>query len=291
VVWGLEQAGVHPLLARLFAGRGIRAADELDDGLGLLLTPACLHGATAGGEVPRRRHRGGQTALRRRRLRLRRRDACAVGAARPGLLGAAPASLAYVVPDRAVHGYGLTPTIVDLGLQHQPTVLVTSTTASPAWKAWPYAGPAASASSSPTTPAGPDRGSDRLAGRRRDRQSEPAGCGFTSKNLRGVGVVFYVLLALRSELRERGVLHGTRRSRASTPFSIWSPSAPSPTWSGSTPTTGAWSRRAEAGPRRPHAGRGCRTLRAAGRDPGAPALSTSASPSARASMPPAASPT
>ena len=34
--WALEQAGVHPLLARLYAARGVRAKDELDDGLGRL---------------------------------------------------------------------------------------------------------------------------------------------------------------------------------------------------------------------------------------------------------------
>ena len=42
--WALEQAGVHPLLARLYAARGVRAKDELDDGLGRLLPPAGLKG-------------------------------------------------------------------------------------------------------------------------------------------------------------------------------------------------------------------------------------------------------
>ena len=43
--WALEQAGLHPLLARLFAARGVRAADELDDALARLLPPATLLGA------------------------------------------------------------------------------------------------------------------------------------------------------------------------------------------------------------------------------------------------------
>ena len=43
--WALEQAGVHPLLARLFAARGVRGADELDDGLARLLPPDGLKGA------------------------------------------------------------------------------------------------------------------------------------------------------------------------------------------------------------------------------------------------------
>src|SRR5947209_5781652 len=45
VVWALEQAGVHPLLARLYAGRGVRGADELDDALSRLHTPEQLRGA------------------------------------------------------------------------------------------------------------------------------------------------------------------------------------------------------------------------------------------------------
>ena len=43
--WALEQAGVHPLLARLFAARGVSTKDELDDGLNRLLPPSSLKGA------------------------------------------------------------------------------------------------------------------------------------------------------------------------------------------------------------------------------------------------------
>ena len=42
--WALEQAGVHPLLAQLYAARGVTGAAELDDGLAHLLPPAGLHG-------------------------------------------------------------------------------------------------------------------------------------------------------------------------------------------------------------------------------------------------------
>ena len=47
-VFALEQAGVHPLLARLYAARGVTGADELDDGLAHLLLPATLQGAEIG---------------------------------------------------------------------------------------------------------------------------------------------------------------------------------------------------------------------------------------------------
>ena len=49
VAFALEQASVHPLLARLFAARGVRSADDLDDGLARLLPPAQLLGATRAG--------------------------------------------------------------------------------------------------------------------------------------------------------------------------------------------------------------------------------------------------
>ena len=47
--WALEQAGVHPLLARLFAARGLRGAEELDDSLARLLPPTDLLGVQAAG--------------------------------------------------------------------------------------------------------------------------------------------------------------------------------------------------------------------------------------------------
>ena len=43
--WSLEQAGVHPLLARLYAARGITSSEQLDDSLARLLPPQALHGA------------------------------------------------------------------------------------------------------------------------------------------------------------------------------------------------------------------------------------------------------
>ena len=85
---------------------------------------------------------------------------------------------------------------------------------------------------------------------RRHRQPQPARLPFESKSMAGVGVMFYVLLALRAELRARGVLTPPH-SLSSTRCSPWSPWAPWPMWSSSTPTTAAWwpqgSRRIRAG--------------------------------------------
>jgi single-stranded-DNA-specific exonuclease len=214
VAWALEQAGVPPLLARLFAARGVRSADELDDGLARLLPPAGLRGAEAAARLL-----ADAMSTRQRLCIVADYDcdgatACAVALRGLALLGAAPGSLCYVVPDRAVHGYGLTPAIVDLALQQRPDMLLTvdNGIASlegvaharaqglavvvtdhhlPALAADAVALPDASVIVNPNQP----------------------GCGFASKHLAGVGVMFYVLLALRSELRERGAFTAATQPR------------------------------------------------------------------------------
>ncbi len=208
--WALEQAGVHPLLARLFAARGMRSADDLDDGLARLLPPSELLGSAAAALMLADAIAKGQRICVVADYDCDGATACAVALRGLKLLGAAADSLSYVVPDRAIHGYGLTPAIVDLALHKtpggRPDVLLTV-----------------------------DNGIASLAGVAHAREKGMAvlvtdhhlpalqgdvvvlpnanvivnpnqpSCTFGSKNLAGVGVMFYVLLALRSELRERGV--------------------------------------------------------------------------------------
>ncbi|HEX7384840.1 MAG TPA: DHH family phosphoesterase, partial [Burkholderiaceae bacterium] len=112
--WALEQAGVHPLLARLFAARGVRAADELDDGLVRLLPPDALKGAREAGRLLADAVERGRRIVVVADYDCDGATACAVALRGLALLGAARAQLRYVVPDRALHGYGLTPAIVDL---------------------------------------------------------------------------------------------------------------------------------------------------------------------------------
>lgn len=217
-VWALEQAGVHPLLAQLFAARGVRSNDELDDGLARLIPPAELHGAQAAAVLL-----ADAIAARKRICVVADYDcdgatACAVALRGLALLGAAPGTLRHIVPDRAVHGYGLTPTIVDLALEQKPgpkpdllltvdngiasiagvaharamglDVLVTDHHL-PAKEGEQVVLPDASVIVNPNQP----------------------GCTFPSKNLAGVGVMFYVLLALRTELRARGAFSAEQQPR------------------------------------------------------------------------------
>ncbi|OYU00605.1 MAG: single-stranded-DNA-specific exonuclease RecJ [Burkholderiales bacterium PBB1] len=216
--WALEQAGVPPLLARLFAARGVRSIDELDDALGRLLPPSDLQGASQA------------AALLADALRDRRRvcvvadydcdgaTACAVALRGLALLGAAPDQLGYVVPDRAVHGYGLTPTIVDLALAQGAQVLLTvdNGVASLAGVAHARARGLVVIVTDHHLPAQVD-GEIVLPDAHVIVNPNQPGCGFGSKHLAGVGVIFYVLLALRSELRARGIYADAAQAGALTP--------------------------------------------------------------------------
>jgi len=205
-VWALEQAGVHPLLARLFAGRGVRTLDELDDGLARLLPPADLLGVQAAACLL-----ADVIAQQQRVCVVADYDcdgatACAVAIRGLHLLGAAPGTLHYVVPDRAVHGYGLTPAIVDLALQQRPDVLLTVDNGIASIEGVAHAR-ARGLSVLVTDHHLPALIDDEIVLPDANVIVNPnqPGCGFASKSLAGVGVMFYVLLALRSCLRERGV--------------------------------------------------------------------------------------
>ncbi|MGZ5242006.1 MAG: DHH family phosphoesterase, partial [Caldimonas sp.] len=124
--WALEQAGVHPLLARLFAARGVASADELDETLAKLLPPAGLRGAAEAASLLADAIGAGSRICVVADYDCDGATACAVTLRGLAMLGADPSTLAYVVPDRRVHGYGLTREIVDLAIATAaPDVLVT----------------------------------------------------------------------------------------------------------------------------------------------------------------------
>ncbi len=116
--FALEQAGVHPLLARLFAARGVRSADELDDTMAHLLAPATLRGSAEAARLLADAIDGRKRIVVVADYDCDGATACAVALRGLQMLGAASARLSYVVPDRQLHGYGLTPTIVDLACGH-----------------------------------------------------------------------------------------------------------------------------------------------------------------------------
>jgi single-stranded-DNA-specific exonuclease len=207
--FALEQAGVHPLLARLFASRGVKTVDELDDALAHLLLPSSMKGADAA------------AALLADAIEQQRRicivadydcdgaTACAVAMRGLAMLGAAPGTLSYVVPDRTVHGYGLTPPIVDLALappsQMKPQLLVTVDNGIASFDGVAHAR-ARGLDVLVTDHHLPAlvNGAVQLPDANCIVNPNQPGCEFASKSIAGVGVMFYVLLATRAELRARG---------------------------------------------------------------------------------------
>ena len=193
----LDNADLHPLLARIYSGRGVTCAQELDLGLERLLAPELLLNADRAAALL-------ADALQARRSVLVIGDFDADGATSTALavstlraFGAA--NVDYLVPNRFEYGYGLTPEIVQLAAGGAPDLIITVDNGISSHEGVELARelgigtlitdhhlagaelPAADVIVNPNQP----------------------GCDFPSKNLAGVGVIFYVMTALRAELRRR----------------------------------------------------------------------------------------
>lgn len=195
----LCQTGVHPVLARIFAARGIAHVDELSTGLSGMIPPVQLA------------HIGDAAAFLADAIAAGRKitviadydcdgaTACAVALRGLRLLGG---HVDYMVPNRFDNGYGLTPEIVRQAKEHHGTdIILTVDNGIASLKGIEEAlelgmqvlvtdhhlpGDELPKNCIVVNPNQPD-------------------CGFPSKNLAGVGVMFYVLLALRAEMRRRKV--------------------------------------------------------------------------------------
>ncbi len=214
-VWSLEQAGVHPLLARLFAARGVRSADELDDSASKLLPPQTLRGTQEAAVLLADAIAQGQRICIVADYDCDGATACATGLRGLRMLGARPEQLSYVVPDRALHGYGLTPPIVDLVKAQQADVLVTVDNGMASHEAVTRARALGMRViiTDHHLPVVLDDGQVSLPDADVIVNPNQPGCEFASKALVGVGVMFYVLLALRAELRQRGAFDAATQPR------------------------------------------------------------------------------
>ncbi len=217
VAHALEQAGVKPLLAHILAGRGVRDVAELSQELSQLLLPTTMLGAREAGE------RLADAIARRERICIVAdydcdgATACAVAVRGLRLLGTT--NVTYLVPDRRVHGYGLTPTIVDLACDRVgegvPNLLVTvdNGIASVDGVARARARGLDVIVTDHHLPALDAGARVHLPAANVIVNPNQPGCDFASKNIAGVGVMFYVLLATRAVLRERGVFDATTQPR------------------------------------------------------------------------------
>ena len=203
-VWALQQAGIHPLLAQLYAARGVHSAAELDNGLAKLLPPSSLKGAAEAASLL-----ADAIAAQRKICIVADYDcdgatACAVALRGLKLLGAQHVS--YLVPDRIVDGYGLTAPIAERVKASGADILVTVDNGIASVEGVTRARELGM-QTLVTDHHLPAIFDGQMALPEADVIVNPnqPGCPFESKAMAGVGVMFYVLLALRAELRQRGV--------------------------------------------------------------------------------------
>jgi len=196
----LIRAGLHPVLARLYAARGVEQADDIETGIDRLLPPAALMG------IEQAAARLADAIDDRRRLLVIAdydcdgATACAVAVRGLRMLGA---DVDYLVPNRFEYGYGLTPEIVALAMSHPrrtPELLITvdNGIASVDGVA------AARAAGVDVVVTDHHLPGDTLPDACAIVNPNQPGCTFPSKHIAGVGVMFYVLLATRAVMRDRG---------------------------------------------------------------------------------------
>ena len=197
-VAALLACGVHPVLARLFAARGIQRGEQLATEFGALLPAGALKGAAEAARLL-----ADAIAAGRRLLIVADYDsdgatACALGMRALGDFGA---RVDYVVPNRFEFGYGLSPEIVRLAWEtRRPDLLITVDNGIASVEGVAEANRLGMRVLVTDHHLPGERLPEALA---IVNPNQP-GCGFPSKHLAGVGVMFYLMLALRAELRGRG---------------------------------------------------------------------------------------
>ncbi|MFM6990706.1 MAG: single-stranded-DNA-specific exonuclease RecJ [Rhodoferax sp.] len=206
-VWALEQAGVHPLLAQLYAARGVTQPEELDNALSKLLPPDGLKGTREAAVLL-----ADAIAAHKRLCIVADYDcdgatACAVAVRGLRLLGAQHVN--YLVPDRVVDGYGLTPPISQRVFDQGADVLITVDNGIASTEGVVRAKELGLKVlvTDHHLPGAELPAADVIV------NPNQVGCSFASKAIAGVGVMFYVLLALRSELRSRGVFDASTQPK------------------------------------------------------------------------------
>ena len=193
----LIAAGIPPVLARVYAARGVSSPADLALELTGLPSWRALKGIDAAAD------RLAQSITRNEKLLIvADYDADGATACAVGVLGlrALGARVEFLVPNRFEYGYGLTPEIVALAAERLPALIITvdNGIASVEGVAAARARGIEVLITDHHLP-----GADLPATALIVNPNQP-GCAFPSRHLAGVGVMFYVLLALRARLREQG---------------------------------------------------------------------------------------
>jgi single-stranded-DNA-specific exonuclease len=195
----LRQNGIHPVLARLYAARGLTDPKELSSELAAMIPPSGLLHIDAAAVFL-----ADSIGARKRMVIVADYDCDGATACAVALRGlrAMGADIDFIVPNRFEYGYGLTPEIVELtAREKQPDIIITVDNGIASIDG------VAEANRRGIEVVVTDHHlpADTLPAARVIVNPNQPECGFPSKHIAGVGVMFYVLLALRAELRKRGV--------------------------------------------------------------------------------------
>ena len=201
----LQDSGVHPLLARLYAARRISSAAQLEQDFSHLIPPAALANADRAARLL-----ADAIAQQKKLLIVADYDAdgataCAVGMRALRSFGA---RVEYLVPNRMELGYGLTPELVDIAARQAPDLLITVDNGIASVEGVAHA----KSLGIGTLVTDHHLPGDSLPDAECIVNPNQPGCGFASKAIAGVGVMFYVMLALRAELRARKFFEGKKET-------------------------------------------------------------------------------
>ncbi|MDP1657807.1 MAG: single-stranded-DNA-specific exonuclease RecJ [Methylotenera sp.] len=193
----LQAAGLSSLMARLLAARGVADATQLRANLSGLLPPSTLTNNAAMAKLL-----ADAIAANKKLLVIGDYDADGATATAVAVKGLRMfgANVDFLVPNRFEYGYGLTPEIVQLAALQSPDIIITVDNGIASVDGVAVAN-ALGMQVLITDHHLPGQETPQAACIINPNQH---GCDFLSKNLAGVGVMFYCLLALRAELRERG---------------------------------------------------------------------------------------
>ncbi len=200
----LQKAGVHPLLSKLWATRGVSDPKENDLSWSRLIAPSLMKGCEDAANILANAIQNNKKLLIVADYDCDGATACAVGIRALSAMGA---NVDYLVPNRFETGYGLSTEVVELAVNHtagKPDLIITvdnGIASIDGVKAATEHGieviitdhhlpgdelPPAAAIVNPNQPE----------------------CPFPSKNIAGVGVIYYLMMALRAELRKRSMFKG-----------------------------------------------------------------------------------